>query len=230
MSFNTPTKNKLTIQFKNCVGNADLNLESLYSNALGQSFTVTNFKYYIGKIKLKSTEGKVYSSREYFLTDERDEASKQVVLNDIPEGNYTSIEFILGVDSLHNCSGAQEGALDPTNGMFWAWNTGYIFLKLEGKSPESKSQGNIFEYHIGGYKNPTNCIRKINLSFKNKSLGIGQKTSLRLILKADVGQVLKEPLSIDFAKLSSVTDFHYATLIADNYADMFSFLEIKNEE
>jgi hypothetical protein len=114
--------------------------------------------------------------------------------------------------------------------MFWAWNTGYIFLKLEGKSPESKSQGNIFEYHIGGYKNPTNCIRKINLSFKNKSLGIGQKTSLRLILKADVGQVLKEPLSIDFAKLSSVTDFHYATLIADNYADMFSFLEIKNEE
>ena len=61
---------------------------------------------------------------------------------------------------------AQTDALDPVNAMFWAWNTGYIFLKLEGRSSFSKLPGNIFEYHIGGYKSPSNCIRTISLNFE----------------------------------------------------------------
>ena len=48
-----------------------------------------------------------------------------------------------------------------------------------------------------------------------------------LRLKADASEVLKTPTSIDISALSSVTDFHNATTIADNYMDMFSVLSVK---
>jgi len=224
MSFIAPGKKNLTINFKNFVGDAPLKLDSItYKNELGQPFTVTKFKYYIGNISLHGKNGKVYTSTEYFLVNEEDEASMQIKLSNVPEGDYTNISFILGVDSLHNCNGAQTGALDPVNAMYWTWNTGYIFLKMEGKSPVSKSPGNLLEFHIGGYKQPANCIRNFNLDIKN-GIFIKDGATNQLRIKADLAELFKTPTSIDFSKLSSVTDFHGSTTIADNYKDMFSLL------
>ena len=220
---------KLQVNFKHVVANELLKLDSAYyKNELGQPFSIFKFKYYIGEIHLKNSQGKDYVSKDYFLINEDEELSKQVTLNQIPNGNYTSIRFILGVDSLHNCSGAQSGALDPLNAMFWAWNTGYIFLKLEGNSSASKSPGGIFEYHIGGYKQPSNCIRTIEFDLTKNPIIINNKTSF-LEIKTNVAEILKSPNTIDFSILSSVTDSKNAELIANNYKDMFSVLSIKNE-
>ena len=166
-------KNKLRIQFENYVEKDLLKLDSaVYTNAIGQSYSISKFKYYISNIHLRNDDNKEFISKEYFLINEDEPASKQIVLNDIPDGNYSTISFTLGVDSLHNCSGIQSGALDPVKGMFWAWNTGYVFMKLEGKAPQSKSPGNIFEYHIGGYREPNNCIRNVELAIGNWQLTI----------------------------------------------------------
>lgn len=210
----------MEIDVLNTVGGQSLQLdEGNYTNALGQAFTVTNFKYYISNISLESANGKDYKSDASFLVTEEDDASKKITLNDVPDGDYT-FSFTLGVDSIHNCSGAQTGTLDPVNGMFWAWNSGYIFLKLEGKAPASKSPGHLFEYHIGGYKYPNNCIRKIAFEQSMLSIRAGKITHLQL--KANAAELLQAPKTIDFSVLSSVTDFHNATMIADNYKDMFS--------
>lgn len=212
------------------VGNTPLKLDSLdYKNELGQSFRVTKFKYYIGNIILKQSSGNKFISKEYFLIDEEEEDSKQLILENVPSGNYSFIEFIVGVDSLHNCSGAQSGALDPINAMFWAWNSGYIFLKLEGNSPSSRSPGHIFEYHIGGYKHPDYCIRKISLPITKNGPFENIKTQT-INLKVDLLELLKTPTNIDFEKLSSVTDFHNATTFADNYKDMFSISNQAHED
>jgi hypothetical protein len=190
-----------------------------YKNALGQTFTVSKFKYYIGEIALKQKDGKLVRSSDYFLINEEEDVTKHLSLKSIPPGNYTSMEFIIGVDSLHNCSGAQSGALDPVNGMFWAWNSGYIFLKLEGISSASKSPGHIFEYHIGGYKQPSNCIRKITLPL---DLSVKESGTSPLVLRADVSKILSSETTVNFEQLSSVTDFHNAALVANNYMSMFS--------
>jgi hypothetical protein len=219
----------LELDFSNYVGNKLLMLDSSYKNELGQDFTVTNFKYYVGNFRMTASNGKVYTADRYFLVRADDPKSRRFALTTIPDGDYTSIEFILGVDSADNCSGAQSGALDPVNAMFWTWNTGYVFLKLEGKSSFSKSPGHIFEYHIGGYKQPNNCIRKIRLDLKNTPMKIHFEESSVLKIKADAAEVLKTPVTIDFAKLSSVTDFHHATEFADNYKDMFSVLKVEND-
>ena len=227
MSFTKPSDEcKLNIQFQNYVGNEVLILDKgNYKNDLGQAYTISKFKYYVGDIRLKKKDGSEFSEPQYYLLNEDEEASRQISLNKVPDGDYTCISFLVGVDSIHNCSGAQSGALDPVNGMFWAWNTGYIFLKLEGNSPASKSPGHIFEFHIGGYKQPVNCIRRITLPFK-ESFKIAKGKVNALSIKTDIAEILKSPNSIDFSKMSSVTDFHNAGLIADNYADMFSILNV----
>lgn len=229
--FGKTEKGKLTIDFNHYVGNQLLVFDSTcYKNELGQTFSITNFKYYIGNIKLKKADGKEFIHEGYFLINEDEAESKKILLENIPEGEYTSISFMIGVDSLHNCSGAQSGALDPVNGMYWAWNTGYIFLKLEGKSAASNSPGNYFEYHIGGFKNPVNCIRTVDLNFANATLKINKEKTANIALKTDVSEILKTPVTIDFSTLSSVTDFHNATTIADNYTDIFSILKIVDEK
>ncbi|MCW3126769.1 MAG: hypothetical protein JWO03_2427 [Bacteroidetes bacterium] len=207
-----------------------------YKNSTGQDYTITNLKYYISNITLTDTSGKVFTNKDsYYLIRQDDPATMDIELADIPMGNYKSISFLIGVDSLHNCSGAQSGALDPVNAMFWTWNTGYIFFKLEGKSPVSTSPGGIFEYHIGGYKAPANCIRKVTLDLNGDTdqpnmvnvptgkLPDGKQLKISSInLSADIAKIMDGKTVIDIAKLSSVTDFRNAPAIADNYQHMFS--------
>ena len=214
----------LTIKFLHYADNKKLCLDSVYKNELNQKFTLENFKYYISNFYLENSKGKKISYSETFFINEDEETSKEIKLKNIPVDEYISIGFILGVDSLHNCSGAQSGALDPVNGMFWTWNTGYIFLKLEGKSSYSSSPGNIVEYHIGGYKQPSNCIREIKLNMKNNLTFRNNEQSL-INIKVNALEILKTPNTIDFKKLSSVVDFRNATILADNYQDMFTLIE-----
>ncbi len=217
--------NRLNIALEHYVGSQPVALDSVfYKNDLGQTFNVTKFKYYLSNFKLLSNDSRIKNQDGYYLVNEDEDTTKRIVLNNIGEGMTTGISFTIGVDSLHNSSGAQEGALDPMYGMFWAWNSGYIFLKLEGKSPSSNSPGKIFEFHIGGYKTPTNCIRTIKLNFAQPVVINGKN---ELHLKVDIAEILKNPVTIDLTKLSSVTDFHNATMVADNYQDMFSVISVR---
>lgn len=71
----------------------------------------------------------------------------------------------MGIDSTTNVSGA-GGDLDPTKGMYWTWQSGYINFKLEGKSNLCKTRNNEFQFHIGGYLFPFSCVQTIQLDLK----------------------------------------------------------------
>jgi hypothetical protein len=129
------------------------------------------------------------------------------------------------VDSLHNCSGAQSGDLDPVKGMFWTWNSGYIFFKLEGKSPASHSPGNIFEFHVGGYRKPNNNLRGVELKFGDELEIVPEQMKI-VQVKADIAQVFRFPNDIDLSVHSSITEPSQAGIIADNYKDMFSIITV----
>lgn len=223
-------KEGLKIQFVNYVGNEILKLDSsIYKNELQQEFVVAKFKYYIWHIRLVKKDGVEYKSDRYYLINEEKLNSKTILIENIPNGEYITLHFTVGVDSIDNCSGAQSGALDPMNAMFWTWNTGYIFMKLEGTAEASTSANSIFEYHIGGFKNIDNAIRTFILPFTN-SISISSNRQESVEIKTDVLEILKTPTTIDFSNLSSVTDARNASTIADNYSDMFSVLKCGNEK
>ena len=81
---------------------------------------------------------------------------------------YDEIRFNIGVDSLTNVSGIFEGDLDPANGMYWTWQSGYINIKLEGTSRLCPARKNKFYWHIGGYTPPFNLLRKVALKTNGK--------------------------------------------------------------
>lgn len=228
-SFFVVAQNKLAevnLNFLHYVGNDRLLLDSVYyKNELNQDFTISKFKYYIGKIAFIDSKGNSTAQSSYFLINEDD--SESLINNRIAlkEGSYSGLEFILGVDSLENVSGIQSGALDVVNAMFWTWNSGYIFMKLEGNSSFSNQPNKIFEYHIGGFSGENNSVRKIKLSF-DQPIEIKKGEEVKLNLKVDLLEILKHPNSIDFRENSSIVEPSTSKLIADNYSDIFSIISI----
>ncbi|GAA4363107.1 hypothetical protein GCM10023185_31580 [Hymenobacter saemangeumensis] len=163
-----PSTAPLAVTVENLVGTAPLTLDTrTYSSPAGESFTVSTFNYYLSNFKLQRADGSEYVVPEsYFLVKEERPGSgrpdgKRFVLPDIPVGEYTGISFLIGVDEERNSAGAQSGALSPSNGMFWSWAQGYIFLMMEGNSPQSGDAATrLLSYHIGGVRTP-NTLREV---------------------------------------------------------------------
>lgn len=217
------SKNKeIEIRFQHVYNNTAVQFDTVvYANALQQSFTISKFKYYISNIRLVAENEQKNRIENVHLIDEEEEQSKRILIEVKKNTTYKGIEFTVGVDSANNCSGAQSGVLDPINGMFWTWNNGYIFLKLEGKSPSSSATGKVLEYHIGGYKSPSNNNRIVYLPFK-EILNAAQLPTAPILVSVEIAEFFKNPMNIDFEKMPTVTDLINATAISDNYKDMFS--------
>ncbi len=225
----TPT-NTLSIKFENYAGTTPLILNTVdYVNQHSDTFKVSLFNYYISNIQLTATDSFVYSETySYHLIKASDFNSLEFSLPNVPLKNFKAISFMIGVDSLHNVSGAQSGALEPLNGMFWDWNSGYIMSKFEGTSPQSPLLGHTLLYHQGGFSGPDNVIKTVNLNFPNNAT-VTTAISPKVILKADLLEWFKTPNIVNFSTLTTIhmpgTD---AKLIADNYADMFSVTQVQN--
>ena len=216
------TGSVLTIRFRHMAGNRVLQLyDDDYRNDWGEPFTVRQFRYYIHRLSCVDDKGISYEAPEaYYLVDEADSNSKTIRLP-APEGVTRSIHFIVGVDSSDNTSGAQTGALDPVKGMFWTWNSGYIFAKLEGRSDSSHAPGRYFSYHVGGFKQGRNAEREVVLPVM--STVPGRRV---VIVQADVLAWFRSVHPIAIAQSPVCHEPGAMALqLADNYANMFSIAE-----
>ena len=131
--------------------------------------TIKKMKFYISNIILEMEDGSAYKENSsVHLVDAENINSLEIKLKQVPNLNINKIIFNLGIDSVSNVSEKFEGDLDPTNGMYWAWNTGYINMKLEGKSSSCTNAKKEFQFHIGGYLPKQNALQKIELSLDGK--------------------------------------------------------------
>jgi hypothetical protein len=208
------------------VGNQPLTLYTeVYKNQWNEPFTVNKFSYYMAHLQIVYDNGKkTYTyHKPYHLVVENDSTTKTLMLQKELK-NITAIKFLIGVDSVQNTSGVQTDDLDPMKGMFWTWNTGYIYAKLEGQSDSSKAPAHYFSYHIGGYKYVENAARKIELAVSSNA----QNAIEEIIIEADILKwfygtneikIIQEPICHQPGKL--------ALAIADNYKNMFQVTAIK---
>jgi hypothetical protein len=220
---------KVVVDVSNVWGFEDLVFQKKYVNPKGDTVSITKFMYYISNVELLRDDGTKYTEAEsYHLVDHTSASSKSFTLSNVPEGVYSSISFVIGVDSVRNCSGAQTGALDPAKGMFWTWNSGYIFLKVEGKAPKSPGNASI-TYHIGGFKGVNKAQRQVNLSFSTTLLKAYVSADSHLGLKANLRELFQNPSVIDVSTTYyQMGEGAGAKYIADNYMDMFSISSVTN--
>lgn len=237
---------QLKLKFDHIVGGKSLVLNDYtYSNNSNEQFNVELVRYYVSNIKLTNEKGEEYAlpkKESYFLIDAADKASLFPKFN-IPEGKYINLEFVLGVDSITNTLPVEErtGALDISkHGMYWSWNSGYIFFKMEGTSPASTSTDKKFRYHIGlfgGYDKPTkNNVKTIKIDLRKAGAAeVKENLSSDIHLMVDLGKVFDADNKISIAKNSTVMVSGPNDLIAANYASMFThdhthnFQKLSNE-
>lgn len=198
--------------------------DSSYVNPFGEQYTISKLRYYVSHITLVSESGS-YTFAKHYLVDQADDES-QTIKFDAPEGVYKSMHFLLGVDSLHNVSGAQTGALDPTKDMFWTWNTGYVMLKMEGNSPASTLFNQKYEFHTGGFSGPWSVLQNIQLNFEEPVL-FTPTGGTQFFISADINKLWKGNHSIKIADDANITaPGKLAQSLSENYARMFSLKKI----
>jgi hypothetical protein len=222
---------KVNLEFDNKVGTQTLVLNTgNYANANGDDFKITTFKYYVSNLVFNKADGsKITIPENYMLIDAADEKTTLQTIENVPAGDYVSMDFVIGVDSMRNFAGAQTGALDPAKGMFWSWNTGYIFVMLEGTSSKSTQVDNKIAFHVGGAKAPNNTVRKITLPLPAGGLRVRTNSQPEIHLYADASYLFKGTSNINFATLGGFHGGPNAIIVANNYATgMFSVDHIHN--
>jgi hypothetical protein len=228
---NTPApdlKGAVEIEFEHVWGPAQtpFQLGTAFTHPASQEvITFTTLKYYISNIVLHKSNGDDYIVPESYHLVDASSDHVHIDLSDVPAGSYTGMTYLIGVDSTRNVSGAQTGALDPANNMFWSWNSGYIFVKAEGTSPASAS-GN-FTYHIGGFTGPDQAIRERHHDFQGATLNISPSATPTVHILANAARFWHGGLS-----LSTLSNVHMpganASTLATNFADGVVFDHIHN--
>lgn len=224
----------LTVNFTPMVDTLKLNFDSTYKNFWNEPYTVSSFKFYVSKFSLINTDsGRVYylDTAKQFLVDASDSATWTVKLLASPF-SYNRISFLIGIDSLHNITGTQTGALDPKNGMYWSATSGYIMAKLEGNSPLSSQANNAISYEIGGFSGDDNVLRTPTLLFPfGQYLQITTTPGAKSIINinADANAWFSNPHQIKIEDTPScTTPGLMAKDISENYSKMFTVTAVIN--
>jgi hypothetical protein len=207
-----------------------------YTLADGDQLSVDKLRYYLSNFRLRRHDGSWSAAarsdqdaRGYFLVDEAQGSSKIFDVAGFAAGDYAGVEFLVGVDAARNAAGAQTGALDPARGMFWMWNTGYIFFKLEGHSPQSTASDHALTYHVGGSRDPNNNTRTVYLPLGVKPLKLTPELVSTVHLHADIAEVFQSQSPLKIAEHAAVMDPAGGKLVADHYASAFRVDHVHHE-
>jgi len=244
----------LSVEFDNIVGGRTLTFNNTtvpYTNAKGEPFSISMLQYFVSNIKVTTTSGQQYTvpqDSSYFMVNGADKATRFATVK-VPEGDYSKLTFVLGVDSLRSTMLVDKrvGVLDPAaggghsgSGMYWGWNSGYIFFKLEGNSavisddqqgdPTGKKQ---FKYHIGGfggYNAPTiNNIKTITVDLNTAGIARvrkGRQSNIHLFV--DVMKFFNGSNVLSIKEHPNVMFSEYSTNIAKNFTELFTHDHTEN--
>ena len=101
---------------------------------------------------------------KFYIEAKNQYTKPSIFLVDAADTNLFSLQnsvatIQLGIDPELQMASDFKGALDPINGMYWTWNSGYIQLKCTGDLISMATQQEIhFELHLGGMQAPWICM------------------------------------------------------------------------
>ena len=183
------------IKFEPTYESNPLILDSTYSDQT----KITSIRFYIGHVKLLNDSQIMFEQPSYQLMDA--EFPETLTIQTPTNISYNKISFSLGIDSATNNQGALTGDLDPQNGMYWTWQSGYINLKLEGENKQP------FTYHIGGYLIQFNTYRTVTLPMTFNKVYIPIDIILQEILAVKSKIMSPCNIAMKFADLLSESFF-----------------------
>lgn len=170
-------------------------LGETYTNEQDYKFSMEALSFYLSHLTLTKADGSEVEVKDVdFLNFENNHSASQAkgeqVTGTIPAGNYTALRFAIGVDSTLNhddpATYPSSHPLSIYTGSHWNWNTGYIFLKIEGNVDAvpngAGTLDNAFLYHTG----LDTLYREVQF---NDDFTVGSGETFEYKLKLDVNRV-----------------------------------------
>lgn len=162
--------------------------DSVYFNSFHQRFRLETARCYISDMYLHKTNGDSVLLKDVALYNFLSQVEESFsVAND----TYSEISFGVGIPASKNKNidpstypNASPLSVQGSNGMFWYWNTGYIFMKFDGHC-DTTGVANVpllqsYAYHVGD----DSLYRHVSLGFPSIHID-SQISTIRVSLALD---------------------------------------------
>ncbi|MDP7567407.1 MAG: hypothetical protein QF383_03365 [Flavobacteriales bacterium] len=207
----------LEVNFSQTVNGESLEQNALqYTNADGQDYSVKKLWYIISDITLHSDEGENVI-KDYHFIDISNPSTLSFTINDLEDGNYTSISYIMGLDSTKNISNLYVNEAFHTT-MFWPemMGGGYHYMKLEGNFTNDTT---FYNTHTGGTMGMDYSFTQNNVI----SLITDEKTlDVSLSINMEIKNWYQNPNTISLTTDGIMGNMELQMQLKQNGADVFS--------
>ena len=207
----------LEVNFSQTVNGESLEQNALqYTNADGQDYSVKKLWYIISDITLHSDEGENVI-KDYHFIDISNPSTLSFTINDLEDGNYNSISYIIGLDSTKNINNLYVNEAFHTT-MFWPemMGGGYHYMKLEGNFTNDTT---FYNTHTGG-------TMGMDYSFNHTDVIslISDKNTLdvSMSINMEINNWYQNPNSITLSTDGIMGNMELQMQLKQNGADVFS--------
>jgi hypothetical protein len=207
------TNYNIYLDFSVVYGTEILNLQdSVFKTNDTNDLQFHVLKFYISDVQFLRNKKVIYKEDNSFhLVDVSLPKTLGLTIQNKAPIIYDAIQFNLGIDSVLNVSGAMEGDLEVSKGMYWTWQSGYVNFKLEGISNVCHTRNHEFQFHIGGYQMPFYCMQTITLPVKSAD---------NFLMLLDLKKIME---GIDLNKQNHImSPSHEALVFSNKIAQAFS--------
>jgi len=211
----------LSLHLHSYVGETEIDgYNIVYTDDNNREISLTRAQLYISNIELVKFDGSIYQIKDVILSTNIDNEVYPVA--DVPVGNYKSINFYVGIDSVQNAQIATgTSVLNDTTMWFnkTAQANGYVFLSCIGKIDTTAAKKAAvadlvpFVYKIGINKH----LKKVSMPVQNYTVSLNTTTFVHITM--NYAQLFSGVNLLDNANLFIQTESDNAQAIADQVAN-----------
>ena len=193
----------LEVSVRHTFNGEPLLLDSLrYENTAHETLSVTRLSYLLSGVALEREDGVWVEQTDQVAWMDAEKRRVSVRIEGVPEGKYRALRFYVGPDATANS--ANPAGLAPShplnanlNGLHWTWQSGYIFLAMEGRYRTTSGPELLgYSYHFARTPNRTRISLAAPLDLTHDA---------GVLLDFDLAALLNAPRPLAFARDGAAT-------------------------
>lgn len=152
-----------------------------------RALEITRLDWLVSGLALQRKDGTWTEGRDWYGFLGAADGRLHVDADGVPAEEFRAIRFVVGLDDATDKADPArwppEHALNPTvNRLHWGWQSGYVFLALEGRRQGAAGAADGFSYHLAGAADP--MVVELPVAFRG-----GGPLTIRIAL--DAGKLLE---------------------------------------
>lgn len=204
-------------------GDQSFEINKIYNYNFGYEVKFEKMILYVSDVRFIESDGTIAEGPNIIFVDASSDGNK--ISFDIPEGNYSKIEFSIGVpESLNGTDNPDfdaslydhDSPLSLSKGMYWTWNSGYRFILMDGRTNTDPMVDDVFETLLSIHTGKEYSYRSNVLSI---NINAAKDQTIPLKLKFNVEGFLNHPddvIDIAVDNQSHGTNENLANRLSDN--------------